>query len=130
MAIFDTDTNNVLSEAEMTQAANQLLKLDQDNDGQLAADEFCLGGFGRGAAACPRDGQGRGRCARAGGQQCVLLDLFDTDKDGALSAAEINAAPTVLRALDKNNDGQVAADEIRPLPGRGRGCPWAQKQSQ
>jgi EF hand len=129
-AIFDTDTNNVLSEAEIAQAGAQLLKLDQNHDGQLTAGEFCPGGFGRGGQGCPWGGQGRGRRAGAGGQQCVLLALFDTDQDGTLSTAEINAAPTVLKGLDKNGDGQLTSDEIRPLPGCGRGCPWAQNQPQ
>ena len=129
-AIFDTDSNGALSEAEVSQAAAQLSKLDQNQDGQVTADELCPSGFGRGGQVCPWGGQGRGRRAGAAGQSCVWLGLFDTDKDGSLSAAEIAAAPAVLKALDKNGDGQVTSDEIRPLPGRGRGCPWAQDQAQ
>lgn len=126
-AVLDTDSNGILSETEIAQAASQLLKLDKNQDGQLAAEELCPGGFGRGGQGCPWGGQGRGRRACANGQSC-LLALFDTDKDGLLSAAEISAAPAVLKALDKNNDGQVSSDEIRPLAGCGRGCPWAQDQ--
>ena len=59
-----------------------------------------------------------------------LLGSFDTDKDGTLSAAEINGAPAMLKALDKNGDGQVTPDEIRPLAGAGRGCRWGQNQPQ
>jgi hypothetical protein len=129
-AIFDTDNDGILSEAETTQAASQLLKLDQNHDGQLSAEELCPGGYGRGGQGCPWGGQGRGRRAGATGQPCVLLGLFDADKDGSLSAAEISAAPSVLKALDKNGDGQVTSAEIRPLPGRGRGCPWAQNGAQ
>ena len=129
-AIFDTDTNGVLSEAEMAQAASQLLKLDQNQDGQLTADELCPGGFGRGGQGCPWGGQEQGRRACANGQRSVLLGLLDTDKDSVLSAAEINGAPAVLKALDKNGDGQVTAEEIRPLPGCGQGCRWGQTQTQ
>jgi PleD family two-component response regulator len=50
----------------------------------------------------------------------VLLALLDTDKDSVLGSAEINGAPAALKALDKNNDGQVSAAEIRPLPGHGQ----------
>jgi hypothetical protein len=106
-----------------------LLKLDKNGDGQLKADELCPGGFGRGGQDCPLGGQGRGRGACANGQKPVLLALLDTDKDGVLGSAEINGAPAALKALDKNSDGQVTADEIRPLPGCGRGCPWAQNQA-
>lgn len=130
-AALDTDSNGVLSAAEITQAPSQLLKLDQNHDGQLTAEELCPGGLGRGGQACLGGGQGRGRGACANGQGSVLLVIFDTDKDGALTSAEINGAPAVLKALDKNGDGQLDAQEIRPLQGqgRGRGCPWNQNQA-
>lgn len=125
---FDADSNGVLSAEEIAQAPSQLLKLDKNRDGQLGAEELCPGGFGRGGQGCPWGGQGRRACAN--GQKSVLLSLLDTDKDGLLSPAEINAAPAALRALDKNSDGQVTAEEVRPLPGCGRGCPWAANQAQ
>jgi hypothetical protein len=129
-AVLDVDTNGVLSAAEIEQAPSQLLKLDQNGDNQLTADELCPGGFGRGGQGCPWGGQGRGRRVGANGQKSVLLAIFDTDKDGKLTSAEINGAPAALKVLDKNGDGQITAAEIRPLPGRGQGCPWAQSQAQ
>jgi len=50
-----------------------------------------------------------------------LLALLDSDRDGVLGSAEINGAPAALKAPDKNSDGQVTAEEVRPLPGCGRG---------
>lgn len=51
----------------------------------------------------------------------AIFQALDADHDNTLSAAEIDAAPTVLKAMDKNGDGTVTADEI-PMPaGRGRG---------
>jgi Ca2+-binding EF-hand superfamily protein len=51
----------------------------------------------------------------------AIFQALDTDHDNTLSAAEIDAAPAVLKAMDKNADGKVTADEI-PMPaGRGRG---------
>ncbi len=43
----------------------------------------------------------------------VLLAL-DLDHDGTLSAAEIQAAPASLRALDRNGDGELTFDEMEP----------------
>jgi hypothetical protein len=130
-AVLDKDSNGVLSAAEMAQAPSELLKLDKNNDGQLTADELCPGGFGRGGQQCPWGGQGQGQGRRAGasGQKSLFLAILDTDKDGILGSAEINGAPAALLVLDKNSDGQITAEEIRPLPGGGRGCPWAQNQA-
>ncbi len=52
-----------------------------------------------------------------GGPPNPLLQAFDTDHDGTLSAAEIDAAAAKLRERDTNKDGKLTADE---LP-RGRG---------
>jgi len=129
--VLDKNSDGVLSAAEVTQAPSELLKLDKNSDGQLTAEELCPGGFGRGGQQCPwgGQGQGKGRGACANGQKSVLLALLDTDKDGVLGSAEINGAPAALKVLDKDNDGQITALEIRPLPGCGRGCPWAQNQA-
>ncbi len=43
-----------------------------------------------------------------------VLTAIDLDQDGAISASEITAAPTSLKTLDKNGDGVLAAEEVRP----------------
>ena len=51
----------------------------------------------------------------------AIFQALDADHDNTLTAAEIDAAPSVLKAMDKNGDGKVTPDEI-PMPaGRGRG---------
>jgi len=45
-----------------------------------------------------------------------LLAALDTDHDGSLSASEIDNAPESLRKLDKNGDGTITPDEMRPEP--------------
>jgi len=51
----------------------------------------------------------------------AIFQALDTNHDNTLSASEIDAAPAVLTAMDKNGDGKVTADEM-PMPaGRGRG---------
>ncbi len=53
-----------------------------------------------------------------------LMQALDTDKNGELSAAEIAAAPTALKTLDKNGDGKLSGDEVRPPQPEGqRGGP-------
>ncbi len=72
--------------------------------------------------AQPPEGQNR-----LAGPGNPLLQLFDTDRDGILSALEIDAASAKLRQRDANRDGKLSADEIRPAfrggLGRGRGGP-------
>ncbi len=46
-----------------------------------------------------------------------LLDLFDTNHDGVIDADEIANASAVLKALDKNGDGKLTGDEMRPPKG-------------
>ena len=40
-------------------------------------------------------------------------------KNGEISAEEIANAATTLKTLDKNNDGVITEDEVRPTPGGG-----------
>jgi caffeoyl-CoA O-methyltransferase len=57
-----------------------------------------------------------------GGQPNPLLGAFDSNGDGALSAAEIDAAAAKLRERDANKDGKLTADELpRGQGGRGGG---------
>ena len=51
-----------------------------------------------------------------GGQPAprLVLQALDTDGDGQLSAAEIQAASASLLKLDRNRDGQITADEYTP----------------
>jgi predicted O-methyltransferase YrrM len=57
-----------------------------------------------------------------GGPPNWLLQTFDTDHDGTLSAVEIDAAAAKLRERDANRDGKLTADELPRGPGgRGQG---------
>lgn len=53
-----------------------------------------------------------------------IVAALDADKNGEIDAAEIANAAVALKALDKNGDGKLSADEIRPARregGRGAG---------
>ncbi len=54
---------------------------------------------------------GPGRPRRPGSPVVAALDA---NHDGIIDAAEIANAPAALKALDKNNDGQLTADELHP----------------
>ena len=69
------------------------------------------GGFGR------RGGQGRPDMMR----RFPLMMALDANNDGVISAEEINNAPAALRKLDKNGDGKLTEDELRPNFAEGPG---------
>jgi hypothetical protein len=50
-----------------------------------------------------------------------LLHAIDTDGDGIISMAEMNHAAESLLKLDKNGDGKLTQDELRPHRPRGGG---------
>jgi len=43
-----------------------------------------------------------------------VLMLFDVNRDGEISADEIQAAATALGKLDRNGDGKITREEMRP----------------
>jgi Ca2+-binding EF-hand superfamily protein len=98
----DTDKNGVMDAAELR---------------KLAADQ---------AAAPPapaqRRGGGPGGPGRGGfGPFDPAANALDADHNGEISADEIANASTSLKTLDKNNDGSITEDEVRPALGDGRG---------
>jgi len=68
-----------------------------------------------------------GRGGPGGGRPSMMsflpvLAALDADKDGKISPAEIENAAAALKTLDKNGDGSLTEDEVRPSFG-GRGGP-------
>ena len=61
--------------------------------------------------------QGRKSGGRGGGG---LFRLLDADRDGKLSAKEIDGAVAVLMKLDKDRDGVLSSEELAGVS-RGRG---------
>jgi Ca2+-binding EF-hand superfamily protein len=47
-------------------------------------------------------------------QMMPVLKALDADQDGVISKAEINNAASALATLDKNGDGELDAEELRP----------------
>lgn len=75
----------------------------------LVMMSFTLGVIVLRAQEGPRRGGGRDML-----RMFPVMTALDADNDGVISAAEINNAPAALRKLDKNGDGQLTEDELRP----------------
>lgn len=118
--------------ADGGQAADFFDRLDANHDGRIDAEEFKGpdeafarmdkngdGGITRDELAGePAPGQGQeGFRGGAAGQADParrwqgMLQRFDQNKDGQLSAEELHGREQVLRFLDANNDGVVTEDE-------------------
>ena len=48
-----------------------------------------------------------------------LVKALDANRDGVIDATEIANAPEALLTLDKNGDGKLTEDELRPAGGPG-----------
>lgn len=108
---FDKNADGVLTPDELPARMQSMFQRgDANKDGKLTPDEI--------RAMASRQGMPAGGPAnREGGGQMrndPVLNALDTDHDGILSAAEIKAAGEVLLVLDKNGDGEITADEMRP----------------
>ncbi len=70
----------------------------------------------------PAGGEG-GRGGFGGPPSNPLFDAIDKDKDGNISAAELEGAVAALKTLDRNGDGIISREEARPQGGNfGRGA--------
>jgi len=117
---FDKNGDGKLVKDELPERMQGMLaRGDKDGDGFLSTAEL--------QAMAPQRREGEGGGPRGGGgggmmRMDPVLSAIDADKDGAISMAELRNSTIALRALDKNNDGQLSGEEIRPaFGGRGRG---------
>lgn len=110
---FDKNKDGKLSKDEVPERMQGIFaRADADKDGLLTREEVV-----KATASQERRGPG-------GPPMDLLFRTLDADQDGTVSAAEIAAAPMTLKKLDKNGDGALTADEVRPqmmMRGRGEG---------
>lgn len=100
IAIFDTDRDAVLSKEEIEAATEILALSDRNGDGEITLDELRLSTEG----GPPPPGR----------SVPPLVKALDTDADGSLSVAELEAAPESLKTLDKDGDGAISPEELHP----------------
>lgn len=105
IAIFDTNHDKVLSAEEIQAAADSLGKLDHNGDGKITPEELRLP---------PPDREKQPK--RPPGKPPIppVIAALDVDKDGTVSAAELEKAPDSLKALDKDGDGALSPEELHP----------------
>lgn len=109
LMVFDRNNDGVLTADEIPERLKPLMdKADTNHDGKLTADEL--------RAYAKAQSQPRGRSVRGGQPTRMdpILNALDADHDGIISAEEIVNASAALKALDKNGDGQLTPDELRP----------------
>ena len=121
---FDRNGDGKLVRGELPERFQGLLeRADANRDGALTEEELKQSANAATTAEGGRRGpEGRGFDGRGrGGPGDPLRRALDRDGDGVISPSEIDTAAEALKALDTNQDGQLSNDEIRPVPGRGRG---------
>ncbi|MHC4955203.1 MAG: hypothetical protein ACYTGZ_15220 [Planctomycetota bacterium] len=149
MGRFDTDGDGKLSKEEAPGPMKERFdEMDKNSDGFVDEKELAELHKGRGEAKGGEGGEARperkrgerpegregrerpqgqrGRRGMRGGERrppqpgSGLMRALDTDRNRELSADEIKNATASLKKLDKNNDGQLSAEETTAQR-RGRG---------
>ena len=106
IAVFDTDHDRVLSADEIQAAADILGKFDKNGDGKVTIEELRLP---------PPDGKRDPKNPPPNKPPIPpVIAALDADRDGTISAAELADAPDSLKVLDKNGDGELSPEELRP----------------
>lgn len=124
---FDQNKDGKLSKQEVPERMQGIFaRGDLNKDGFLTKDELNKMAEAQAAPANNAGGQddhgdrGERRGPEGGMMKFMpILAALDSNGDGVISAEEINNASVSLKKLDKNNDGQLTEDEIRPMGGRG-----------
>lgn len=122
---MDSDGNGSISFAEFQEHGPNLLALaDSDGDGFVSLEEFLsqrpLRGHKTDAAQAPDNGKAENREQRRENLVARMTARFqemDLDGDDLLSVVEVQEA-NFLR-MDRDNNGALDADELRPPRGRG-----------
>lgn len=112
---IDLDGDGELSTEEIDSAAKSLLTLDKNGDGNLTKEELAP------PPPPPREGRpsrGPGMSSRMMGAHPIMRAL-DKDGDGELFEDEVRDAANSLDRLDKDDDDYVSSDELSNRRSRG-----------
>jgi hypothetical protein len=108
-AALDADRNGALSDDEIDGAPEVLRKLDKDGDGKITLEEFRM------PPPRPPGDQEKPKNPRPPkGPVPPVIAALDADRDGTISAEEMQDASESLNKLDKNDDGEISPEELHP----------------
>lgn len=103
---LDANHDGIIDSNEIANASEALKTLDKNGDGQLTPNEY-LGPF------APTNAPVAGRHHPP---LPAIIVALDANHDGIIDATEIANASAALKTLDKNGDGELTPDELRPPP--------------
>ena len=104
LTVLDTDHDGILSAVEIAAAPLALTALDLNEDGIISPDER-------------RATDAAGQPVRVGHRATssnVMLAL-DANFDGDIQSLEVANAVSSLKRLDRNADGELTPNELRPV---------------
>ncbi len=131
---FDKNGDGKLSKEELPERMQGMLdRADTNKDGFLTKDELTKVAAQSGRRESGGEKGKRGGGPRGGPQGMRPDPIFaalDTDGNGTISTSEIKVASSSLAKLDKNADGILTEEEVRPGRGgpEGRGGPREEKR--
>lgn len=137
-AKMDANNDGVINAADREMRMNErrtkmFAMMDADNNGQISRDEFMahkhegMRGGMHGGKDGMKEGKGHkmGMRGHRGGK---MMQMADTNNDGAISKAEFTAAwMSRFDKADANNDGQVTAEERQAMREQMR-AKWHEKK--
>lgn len=109
LMVLDRNGDGVLTKDEVPERMQGMFsRIDTNHDDKLTQDEI------KASASNLKGPNGRAQRSGEATRMDPVLNALDTDHDGVISSKELASAPTSLKALDKDGNGEISADEIRP----------------
>jgi len=110
---WDRDGDGKVTAEEFPGRDEMFQRLDADKDGALTDADVKAA-----SAKAPRkpgsDRPGRDRPGKGPAKAGSIIEQQDTDGDGKLTRAEFKGTNEIWRLLDRNGDGWITADELKP----------------